>query len=93
MNQEKLFNQIVSFLKKIGVTKIAIFGSFVKKKTTPESDIDILVEFSGIITLFEFVRIERELSEELNMKVHLLTEKFISPYIFDDIKKEMVVIY
>jgi hypothetical protein len=39
------------------------------------------------------VRIERELSEILGIKVDLLTERFISPYLIDRIKKEMRVIY
>ncbi|MDR7666043.1 nucleotidyltransferase domain-containing protein [Methanosarcina sp. Z-7115] len=34
------------FLEKEGATKIAIFGSYAKGKEKPESDIDILVEFS-----------------------------------------------
>jgi len=39
------------------------------------------------------VRIERELSEELGIKVDLLTENSISPYLIDTIKREMKMIY
>jgi predicted nucleotidyltransferase len=51
------------------------------------------VEFSERKSLLEFVRIERELSEVLRIKVDLLTEKAISPYLIDPIRKEMEVIY
>lgn len=93
MDKKELFKKIVLFLKRYGVDKIGIFGSYVRDEATTESDIDILVNFSERITLLEFVRIERELSEAIDLKVHLLTEKCINPYLIDDIKKEMVVIY
>lgn len=38
------------------------------------------------------VRIERELSEFLGVKVDLLTEGSISPYLIEEIKKEAKVI-
>jgi hypothetical protein len=41
------------------------------------------VEFSERKSLPELVRIERELSEALGIKVDLLTEKSISPYLPD----------
>lgn len=93
MEKEELFKKIVLFLKRYRVDKIGIFGSYVRDKVTPKSDIDILINFSGEITLLEFVRMERELSETLDLKVHLLTEKCISPSLIDGIKEEMVVIY
>jgi len=52
-----------------------------------------MVEFSERKSLLELVRIERELSEILGIKVDLLTEKSISPYLIDSIRKEMEVIY
>ena len=73
--------------------KIAIFGSYARGEGRPDGDIDILVEFSERKTLLELVRIERELSELLGIKVDLLTEKSISPYLIDKIKREMEVIY
>jgi len=93
MDKEELFKKIVLFLKRYGVDKIGIFGSYVNDEATAESDIDILVNFSERITLLEFVRMERELSEAIALKVHLLTEKCINPHLIDDIKKEMVVLY
>ena len=59
----------------------------------PGSDVDIIVEFSERKSLLALVRIERELSEILGIRVDLLTEKSISPYLIDSIKKEMESIY
>ncbi len=93
MNREKLFKEIVSILARYRVKKIAIFGSYARGEASPESDIDILVEFSERKSLLDLVGIEQELSETLGVKADLLTEKSISPYLIDRIKKEMKVIY
>ena len=93
MTREKIFEKIAGKLKNQGARKIAIFGSYASGEEKPESDIDILVEFTGRKSLLDLVRIERELSEVLGIKVDLLTEKSISPYLIDTIKNEMEVIY
>jgi len=91
--REEIFEKVTRLLKNQGARKIAVFGSYVKKEERLGSDIDIIVEFSERKSLLELVRIERELSESLGIKVDLLTEKSISPYLIDTIKKEMKVIY
>ena len=70
-----------------------MFGSYVRGEEYPDSDIDVLVEFSDRKSLLDIVGIEQELSDALDIKVDLLTEKSISPYLIDRIKREMVVIY
>jgi hypothetical protein len=50
------------------------------------------VEFSETKGLLTLVRIERELSELLGVKVYLLTEESISPCLIDGIKREAKVI-
>ncbi len=91
-SHRELFEKISLFLKKEGATKVAIFGSYARGEEKPESDIDVLVEFSETKGLLAMVRIERELSEFLGIKVDLLSETSISPYLIDGIKKEAKVI-
>ncbi len=93
MKKEYLFKKIISLIKKHGAKKIAVFGSYARGEEKPKSDIDILVEFSERKSLLDIVGIEQELSDALGMKVDLLTEKSISPYLIGRIKKEMKVIY
>jgi len=89
MNREDILAEIARTLKKRRATYIAVFGSYARGEETPESDIDILVEFADRKSLFELVRIERELSEQLGIKVDLLTRKSISPYLIEGIEQEM----
>jgi predicted nucleotidyltransferase len=92
-NREEIFGKITQALKNQGARKIAVFGSYVRSEEKRGSDIDVLVEFSQRKSLLDLVRIERELSEVLGIKVDLLTEKSISPYLIDTIKQQMEVIY
>ncbi|RCV64195.1 hypothetical protein C5S53_10085 [Methanophagales archaeon] len=93
MQKQEIFKKVVSILERYGAKKIAIFGSYAREEASPESDIDILVDFSERKRLLDLVGIEQELSDVLSVKADLLTEKSISPYLIDRIKEEMVVIY
>ncbi len=86
----KFLDVILTHLKKYGAKKISLFGSYSKGTQETNSDLDLIVEFSGRKSLLELIRIERELSEMLNVKVDLLTEKSISPYILQSIKNEII---
>ena len=90
---KKIEKKVISFLKECGAKKISIFGSYVRGEATPESDLDIIVEFDEGISLLDIVGFEMDLSEQLGIKVELLTEKSISPYIIEDVLAEAKVIY
>ncbi|MEW6621230.1 MAG: nucleotidyltransferase family protein [bacterium] len=79
--------------KKYDVTFLGVFGSYARDHFTRKSDLDLLVRFSKRKSLLDLVGIEMELSEELGIKVDLLTEKSISPYLRDKIMKELKVVY
>ncbi len=93
MQDKEIFREIVSILRGCGAKKIEVFGSYARGEEAPGSDIDILVEFSERKSLLELVKIERELSDVIGVKVDLLTEKAISPYLIERIKSEAEVIY
>ncbi|MDO9537832.1 MAG: nucleotidyltransferase family protein [Thermoplasmata archaeon] len=93
MNREEILETIVRMLKKSGACRIALFGSFKRGGEKPGSDIDIIVEFSERRSLLDIVGIEQDLSDAVGRKVDLLTEKSISPYLIDRIKKDSMVIF
>lgn len=90
---EEVKDKIVPLLRRYDVVHAAVFGSFIRGEMKQGSDIDILVKFSRRKSLLDLVRIERELSEVLDLKVDLVTEGSVSPYMIDHIRKELKVIY
>ena len=76
-----------------GVTYAALFGSYAKGTARPDSDIDILMKFKHPVGLFRFAGLQRELSEALDIPVDLVTEGGLSPYMRDQVLKELVPIY
>lgn len=93
MNKEEILEKLKDYLIKAGARKILVFGSFARGETKPESDIDLIVEFNERKSLLDIVGLEQELTEILGIKVDLLTEKSISPYILDKIKNDLIVVY
>ena len=79
-------------LKRYGVTKAAVFGSFARGKAKKTSDIDILVEITKDISLFEFIGLKQELEEVLDKKVDLVEYSTIKPRLKDIILKEQLAI-
>ncbi len=81
--------KIIPVLKKYGIRKAGIFGSHARGDYKKNSDIDILIELPRGIG-FEFAGIQLELEEVLGKKVHLVTYKYIHPYIKKNILAEEV---
>jgi len=95
----KTLNEVVEILRmhkeelksKYKIKSIKIFGSYARGEQKETSDIDIIVEFEKYPTLVEFIRIQEELENLLGIKVDLLTEGSISPFIRPFIKETLEV--
>jgi len=95
LRKRGLMQKLVEICQKNDIVFLAVFGSFVRKEQREESDIDVAIEFdekSGK-SLFDLVRIEDELTRIFGRKVDLGVFSSLSPYIMEDVKKEMQVIY
>ncbi len=68
-------------LKKYGVKKASLFGSYSRGDETNSSDIDILIEPPSNMGLFTFVRLKSDLENVLHKKVDLTTFNSISRYL------------
>ena len=80
--------KIRSILKKKGIVRAGIFGSYARGEQKKNSDIDVLIEFND--SLLTLVGIEMELERALKKKVDLLTYKGIHPLLKKIILKEEV---
>ncbi len=77
------------------IRKLAYFGSVLRDDFTPESDVDVLVEFQpgtrvGLITL---AGIEIELSQLLGRRAELHTTGGLNPHFRDEILDQARVQY
>ena len=83
--KENLLVQLKKMLpllhEKYHVQTMELFGSFVRDEECDKSDLDLLVTFYEIPTLFEFVALENYLSDELNIKVDLVMRDNLKPEI------------
>jgi len=85
----ELKQQITPILQKYGIKKAGIFGSFARSEKKV-NDIDLLVKIDRKISLLDFIGIQQELEDELNMKVDLVEYDSLKPALKEDILKEEV---
>jgi uncharacterized protein len=70
------------------VSKIGLFGSYVRNEQTEKSDVDILVEFSRPLGL-GFFDLKDYLESLFGKRVDLVSSKALKPYIKDNILREV----
>ncbi len=73
-----------------GVSSLAVFGSTARDEARADSDVDILVEFSQPVGLFEFIRLKNRLEELLGHSVDLVTPDALREEMRDQILKEAI---
>lgn len=92
----KLKKDIATVVKEYPIKKLSLFGSTLHQTATPNSDIDLLVEFneSQVLSFFELAELEGKLAEIFGgKKIDLRTANELSQYFRDDVVAEAVVIY
>lgn len=77
-------------LKEAGVSKAAIFGSYVREEEKEGSDIDMLVEVPKGTGLFAFIGLQHKLEKALGKKVDLGEYSAIKPQLKGYILKEAI---
>ena len=81
-----------SLQEQFNIKSLGIFGSYSRGNSSPRSDIDMLVKFSRVPTMFQFIELERKLSRMLGIKVDLVTPNALKPLIKKDILEETIFI-
>lgn len=84
-----------SFCRRHGIRRLAVFGSLLHDGFTPDSDVDVLVEFEpdqipGLLAVSEM---ELVLELELGRRVDLRTYHDLSRYFRDSVQAEAREIY
>lgn len=76
--------------KRFKVKEIGIFGSFIREEQKKTSDVDLLVEFEGPVSLLWVVRVENYLTDLLGVKVDLIPKEDIRSELKEIILAETV---
>jgi uncharacterized protein len=86
---------IAAFCIRHRVRRLSLFGSILSEDFSPQSDVDVLVEFEPGSTpgYFGFAGMQMELSRLLGRRVDLRTPADLSQYFRDDVMREALVQY
>ncbi len=77
-------------LNRFHVASLSLFGSVVRGEARSSSDIDILVEFSETVGIFDFIRLKLFLEKILNSTVDLVTPDALKDRLKSAILKEAI---
>lgn len=83
--------KVLPLLKRYGVVRAGIFGSYARGDQKKNSDIDLLIQINKKkFSLLDLIGLEQELQLKLGKKVDLLTYKSLNHLLKDTILKEEV---
>ena len=86
----RLRTDIYRIARRHNAEKVYVFGSCARKEETPESDIDLLVEFNQSATLFDQIDIRDEVRSLLDRPVDVISKRGLHPYIRNRVLAEAV---
>lgn len=94
---DELKQKILPIVMPLGVRRVAVFGSVSRGEERPDSDLDLLIDLKRAeerapIGLRWFA-VEQELSRALGREVEMVTTRSLSPFVREDVEREMVVLY
>ena len=72
-NIEEIRKIATPLFEQYKIKQAAVFGSVVRNENTPESDIDLLVDFSSEDDLLDIIGLKQDLEEVFGCHVDLLT--------------------
>lgn len=90
---QNITDRTVPIIKKYGIKKAALFGSYARNEQKEDSDVDILVQPTKDMSLLDFIGVKLDIEDALKMTVDLVSYNGLSPYLRDKILSEQKVIY
>jgi predicted nucleotidyltransferase len=87
--------ELVEFCQRHPIRKLSVFGSALRDDFSPNSDVDILVEFEpdARISFFDMVTMEMELTDLMGRKVDFRTPQELSRYFRQKVLDTAEVLY
>jgi uncharacterized protein len=87
--------RLAELCRRYSVKELSLFGSAARGEMSPESDVDIMVEFEpGVrIGLIRFESLVEELESLAERRVDLVTKRGLKPWVRSEVLKDARVIY
>ncbi len=85
-------NELRRILRKHGVVKASVFGSYARGEALSGSDLDIVVDYRDSVSLFDHFDLKDELAEASGTKVDVLSSRAVSRHLRPYIDKDKVVV-
>ena len=72
-----------------------VFGSFARGEETPDSDLDLLVDYdwSSSLSLLDIVRFKLDLEKRLGREVDLVENGYLKPFAQPSAEREKYLVY
>lgn len=94
LDKNKIINHIKNKIKQFSKIRTAwIFGSFSRGEDSPQSDIDLVIEADDDFSYFDLAEVQYHLEKELNRKIDIGFISSFKPYILENIKPDLKLIY
>jgi uncharacterized protein len=96
MRQQEAIDRILQHkdeLEGLGVQSLTLFGSVARNEATPESDVDLLVDFNRPIGIFQFSAIRLRLEEVLDCSVDLGTKNSLKEHLKEKVLKDLIHVF
>ena len=81
---------ILRVAAKFGVTNVRVFGSRARGDASPDSDLDLLVEYGQGMSLFDVIAFEQELEEIVGLRVESVSERALHRVIKNKVLAEAI---
>ena len=95
MSTQAMTKIIADYFKTQPVVKAWLFGSFARGEETPESDIDILVQYDSTarISLLTISHMMGELERSTGRRVDLIEDGCLMPFAVESVNRDKQLIY
>ena len=87
-----LREQYTELSERYNIASLSLFGSVARDDARADSDVDLLVEFSRPVGLFQFIELQQRLEALLGGKVDLGTPRSLKPRIKERVLQEAILV-
>ncbi len=81
---------IREIVERHGGSHVRVFGSFSRGTQHDHSDLDLVVDLDPSRSLLDLIAIQQDLGDLLGLRVDVVTERSLSPYIRDAVLKDAI---